>query len=127
MDFRMEEHSFVGELKHGELPITGDKEHGFGPGELLVSSVVGCSGGVLRAILDKKRVTYDDIKVKVDVTMNEETKVKKIGKISINFIFSGKDLDEKAIKDSVELTPKNCPMVQSVKDCIQVEETYEIT
>jgi putative redox protein len=98
----------------------------FGPTELLVSSVVGCSGGVLRNILEKKRVTYNDIKVKVDVTMNEEAKVKKIDKILINFIFSGKNLDEKTIKDSVELTPKYCPMVQSIKDSIQVEETYEI-
>jgi putative redox protein len=76
--------------------------------------------------LEKKRVTYDDIQIEVDVTMNEENKVKTIEKILINFILSGNDLDEKTIKDSVELTPKYCPMVQTVKDSIQVEETYEI-
>lgn len=125
MDFSLDEHRVIGELKYGELSITGNSEYGYGPSELLVSSVVGCSGGVLKNILEKKRVSYDDIKIKVNISKSEE-EVARITNIHIHFILEGNDLDEEKIKSSVELTPQHCPMVQSVKDSIEVKETFEL-
>jgi putative redox protein len=126
VNFKLDHHRVIAELKYGELPITGDSDHGYGPSELLVSSVAGCSGGVLRSILDKKRMDYDDIKITADVKTNNE-KANRIEQIHLHFIIKGKNLEEQKMDEAVELTKKHCPMVQSVKDSIQVEETFELT
>lgn len=126
MNFKFEEHSITGLLDYGNLPVTGNSEYGYSPSDLLVSSIVGCSGGVLRNILKKKRISYENLSMKVNVIKNEKTRVKTIEKIQIKFIFSGNQLNEKSIQDAVALTPKYCPMVQSVKGTIQVEGNFVI-
>ncbi|TLS35731.1 OsmC family protein [Pseudalkalibacillus caeni] len=124
MEYKMKDHGFSIDLEYGTLDICGDETYGFRPYQLLVSSVAVCSGGVLRQILDKKRMVYEDISIKADIKRNEE-EANRVEEIHLHFTIKG-NLDEKKVQKAMELTTKHCSMVQSVKDSIKVEETFEI-
>jgi putative redox protein len=125
VDFKMKEVGFTTNLDYGELHIAGDAEYGYRPYQLMVASIVVCSGGVLRTILQKKRIEIEDMTIKSDVIRNEQ-EANRIEKISIHFEIKGKDLDERKIKQSLELAKKHCSMFQSVKGSIDVTETFTL-
>ncbi|WP_216830258.1 OsmC family protein [Alkalihalobacterium elongatum] len=125
MEFIMKENGFKAEFEYGTLDISGNEEFGFRPYQLLVSSIAVCSGGVLRKVLEKKRVQYKDVKVSADVTRNPEG-AQEIQKIHMHFVITGSNLNEEKIEKSLVVTRKNCSMVQSVKDSIEITETFEI-
>ncbi|KRD92795.1 OsmC family protein [Priestia megaterium] len=125
MEFNMKkEAGFTTNFPYGELHIAGDEEYGFRPYQLMVSSIAVCSGGVLRKILEKKRIAFSDLRIQADVTRNDE-KVGRIEKIHLHYIITGEDLPLDKIEKSVELARKNCSMLQSVVDSIEVTETFE--
>ncbi|HEY4554762.1 MAG TPA: OsmC family protein [Bacillaceae bacterium] len=125
MNFSMKEGGFYTELPFGRLDISGNEEIGFRPYQLLVSSVAVCSGGVLRNILEKMRFEVSDIQIQAETERNPEA-ANRIEKISLHFVIKGKGLDKPKIEKAMHLTRKNCAMVQSVMDAIDVEETFEI-
>lgn len=125
MKYQMMEVGFKTNLKFGELHIAGDDEFGFRPYQLLVSSIVGCSGGVLRTILQKKRIEIEDMKVTTDVIRNDKN-ANIIEKIHIHYEMKGQNLDEKKIEHAIEIAKRNCPMVQAVKNNIEITETFSI-
>ncbi len=125
MKFSMKEGGFFTEVEYGRLDISGDETYGFRPYQLLVSSIAVCSGGVLRKILEKMRIEVQDISISADITRNEE-EANKVEKIDLLFTITGKGLQENKIEKAMELTRKNCSMVQSVIGSIEVNETFEI-
>lgn len=125
MEFKMKEVGFYTETANGRLNIAGNEEHGFRPFQLMVSSIAVCSGGVLRTILEKMRMTVEDITMNAEVERNKEI-ADRIEKISIHFKIKGQNLDKRKIEKAMELTKKNCSMVQSVIGSIEVIETFEI-
>lgn len=125
MEFKMKEVGFYTETMNGRLDVAGDENHGFRPFQLLVSSVAVCSGGVLRKILEKKRLSYEDIHIKAEVERNPEV-ADRIEKIHLHFIVKGLEIEENQMEKIMVLTRKNCSMVQSVIGSIEVEETFEI-
>lgn len=125
MEFKMKEVGFYTETANGRLNIAGNEEHGFRPFQLMVSSIAVCSGGVLRTILEKMRMTVEDITMNAEVERNKEI-ADRIEKISIHFKIKGQSLDDRKIEKAMELTKKNCSMVQSVIGSIEVIETFEI-
>ncbi|MFC0471181.1 OsmC family protein [Halalkalibacter kiskunsagensis] len=124
MEFIMKENSFVADLEFGQLEVSGNADFGFRPYQLLVSSIAVCSGGVLRKILDKKRVDYKDIRIKADVKRNEQG-ANEVTDIHLHFILSHVDASDEKIEKIMDLTRKNCPIYQSVKNSIQITETFE--
>lgn len=125
MEFNMKEGGFSASLPYGQLEVSGNEEFGFRPYQLMVSSIAVCSGGVLRKILEKQRVDFKDISIKADVKRNEE-EANRIEKVSLHFTITGDNLKEEKIQKAMELTRKNCSMVQSVIGSIEVEETFEL-
>ncbi|EDL62480.1 hypothetical protein BSG1_05539 [Bacillus sp. SG-1] len=125
VDFKMKEGGFITDLPYGQLEVSGNEEYGFRPYQLMVSSIAVCSGGVLRKILEKQRVNFKDISIKADVTRNVEM-ANRIEKVALHFTITGDGLKEEKIQKAMELTKKNCSMVQSVIGSIEVEETFEI-
>lgn len=125
MEFKMKENGFTTQLEYGELHVSGNEEHGFRPYQLLVSSVAVCSGGVLRKVLQKKRIELDDMKVSADVKRNEAG-ANEIQSIHLHFILTGHQLPHEKIEKALEVARKNCPIVQSVKDSIEITESFEI-
>jgi uncharacterized OsmC-like protein len=111
--------------KYGLLSVSKEASEGYKPVELLVSSIVGCSGGILSKVLEKKRITVNNIRIKTNVVRNEQES-NKVTKIDIHFIIEGVNISEEQIRKSLEVTVKNCGMIQTVKGCVQINESFEI-
>lgn len=125
LEFKMTEKGFETTVDYGTLHISGKEEYGFRPFQLLVSSIAVCSGGVLRKVLERMRMTFDDITVQAKVTRVED-EPKRISDIQLHFVIKGSELSEDKMEKALKVTRKNCSMVQSVKDSIHITESFEI-
>lgn len=125
MKLKMKEHGFVLPLEHGDLHVAPDEQHGFRPYQLMVASVAGCSASVLRKVLTKMRLDFTEIDVAVQVTRNEE-EANRIETLHLHFIIKGNELQTEKVERAVALARKNCAMLQSIKDSVQVTESIEL-
>ncbi|MDR7074617.1 OsmC family protein [Fictibacillus barbaricus] len=125
MNFKMKENGFETTFEYGTLQISGNEDYGFRPYQLLVSSVAVCSGGVLRKVLERMRLPFDDIQVSADVKRDEK-EANKVTHIHLHFTIAGKELTNEKVEKALVVTRKNCSMVQSVKDSIEITESFEI-
>jgi putative redox protein len=66
-----------------------------------------------------------DITISASVERNEE-EANRVTKIHLNFTVEGENLKLDQLEKSLEVSKKNCAMVQSVKDAINITETVEI-
>ena len=121
----MNEHGFQSSFEFGELNVSGQSDYGYRPFQLMISSIVGCSGGVLRNILEKMRLSYEDITIEADVTRNKEV-ANRIGKIHLIYTIDGEDIPQKKAEKAIELTRKNCAMIQSVVEGIEITEEVRL-
>jgi uncharacterized OsmC-like protein len=125
MEFKMKEVGFHTTTEYGELHVAGDEAYGYRPYQLMVASIAVCSGGVLRKILTKKRIHIEDMTISTSVERNK-AEADRIEKIHIHYLIKGENLNHEKIHQSIILASKNCPMAQSVKDSIVIEETFEL-
>ncbi|KAA0544916.1 OsmC family protein [Bacillus sp. BGMRC 2118] len=125
MRFEMKEVGFKTNVEYGELHVSGNEEYGFRPYQLMVASIAVCSGGVLRTILEKKKLHIDDIKIDTEVMRNPDM-ANRIEKILIHYTIKGMNLQADQIQKAIHLANKNCPMAQSVAGSIEIEETFEL-
>lgn len=126
MQFHMTEHGFDTETEFGTLHISSNEEKGFRPYQLMVASIAACGGGVMRKILDKMRMPADDIAIEVKEVVRSDDDASRIMKIHLHFTVIGSDITEEKMPRIMDLTEKNCSMLQSVVGCIDVVKTYEI-
>lgn len=126
MKFEMKENGFETTTSFGTLTISGNEEYGFRPYQLLVSSLAVCSGGVLRKVLEKMRMPAEDITIEVKEVVRNAEIADRLEKVHLHFIIEGSKIDETKMPRVFELTQKNCSMVQSVIQSMDVVETYEI-
>ncbi|MBI3592728.1 MAG: OsmC family protein [Nitrospirae bacterium] len=104
----------------------GGNNTGMRPMELLLIGLGGCSGMDVASILQKKKqqVTDIDINVKGEKT---DTYPKKFTEIGIEFIVSGKDLSEEAVKRAVELSmEKYCSVKATLEGTAKINFSYKI-
>ncbi|RDY71847.1 OsmC family peroxiredoxin, partial [Halobacillus trueperi] len=111
-------------FEYGQMNISGDETFGFRPYQLMVASIAGCSIGVFRKILDKQRTDYEDIKVTAEVERNPD-EANRIEKIYLHYVIKGYHLNQDKLLKNLDISQKNCSMVQSVQNSIEVEETLE--
>jgi len=126
LKFIMTEDGFEASLESGNIKISGNEERGFRPYQLLVSSLVGCSGLVLRKVCDKMRMPLESMEIEVREVIRNEKEANRLEKIHLHFKLKSTSLDESKMPRVMELTKKNCSMVQSVNASILIEESYEI-
>ena len=125
MEYVLGDQGFSIQLEYDELHISGDSKTGFRPYQLLVSSIAGCSGLVLKKILDKQRINVDDIRIRADVT-RAEGGANEVRKIHLVYHIKGKELNAAKIEKALALSRKYCPMIQSVAGSIEVTESFEL-
>ncbi|WKA55825.1 OsmC family protein [Planococcus shixiaomingii] len=125
MKFSMQKNGFSGSLPFGDLLVSSDENYGFRPYQLLVASLAVCSGGVMRKVLEKMRMPAETIEINVKEVTRIEEEANRVAKVHLHFVLRG-SIDEARMPKVMELTRKNCSMVQSVADSIEVVETYEI-
>lgn len=111
------------DLSHGELHI--GKEKGYTPFELLVASIAGCSAIVFRTILEKKRITYHEFTMETEVRRSEAL-AKPLESVHLHYKIKAEGITQKQLEKALELAMKNCTIVQSVKDSIEIIETIEL-
>lgn len=122
----MTESGFETNLEFGKLTISGDETKGFRPYQLLVSSLVGCSGGVLRKVLEKMRMPVEEMEIDVLEVVRNPEEASRLEKVHIHFKLKGSNLDATKMDRAMALTKKNCSMVRSVDQSMEVIETFEI-
>ena len=127
MKFHMTEHGFDTETEFGTLHISSNEEKGFRPYQLMVASIAACGGGVMRKVLDKMRMPADDIVVEVKEVVRSQDDASRLMKVHLHFTVIGSSIAEEKMPRVMELTEKNCSMLQSVMGCIEVVKTYEIS
>ncbi|MCG7345752.1 OsmC family protein [Sporosarcina sp. ACRSL] len=125
MKFEMTENGFETETSFGKLQISANDDCGFRPYQLLVSSLAVCSGGVLRKILERKRLPADHISIEVKEVYRNEEIANRVEKIHLHFLIKREKIEDVQMDKILELTKKNCSMHQSVIDSIEIIETYE--
>ncbi len=125
MEFYLNENGMKTDLDFGELVISGDEQLGFRPFQLMVSSIVGCSGMVLKRILEKQRIEFEIIRITADVKRDPDD-ANRIEQVKITFIIKGNNLSSEKLYKNLEIANKNCAMVRSVEDSIKIEKVIEI-
>lgn len=123
MNFTMTETGFTTLTKFGELHISSEAENGFRPFQLMLASLAGCSGEVMRTILQKKRISFSSIDIN---TRMEQSPRGRVTSIHLHFIVTGNQLDEKVMENVLRLTKRNCQMVQSVQAGIKITESITL-
>ncbi len=126
MKFEMTEHGFETETEFGTLTISSNEEKGFRPYQLMVSSIAACTGGVMRKILEKKRMPAESLTIEVKEVIRSNDDASRLEKIHYHITVRAEGLTEEKLPKIMELTDKNCSMYQSVANCIDVQKTVEI-
>ncbi|CQR47274.1 hypothetical protein BN1058_01582 [Paraliobacillus sp. PM-2] len=124
MEFQFKEAGVRVDLPYGVLDISGNEDYGYRPYQLMVASIAGCSASVFMKILEKQHVKIEDFVIQTDVTRNPD-EANKIEKIKLHYIIKGKNLSNEKLYKNLAIARKNCSMVRSVEDSIEIEESLE--
>lgn len=118
--------NFTGNADSGFELKLGAENEGFRPMELFAIGLIGCTGMDVISILQKKRQEITDFEVKVHLDRAEEhPKVFTAGKIE--YLVSGRNVDEAAVVRSIELSANRyCPAQAMFDKVFPIELTYSI-
>lgn len=101
-------------------PDSGGSNQGLSPKALMLSSLGGCTGLDLLSLLKKMRVEIEDFKVIVNGELTEEHP-KYYDKVSIDYYFTGTDLNEEKIKKAVSLSEERyCGVIKMFRAFAEV-------
>lgn len=104
----------------------GGQDSGMRPKALMLSSLAGCSGVDVVALLKKMRVVVDDFKIIVTGELTEEHP-KFYHKVKVVYVFNGLDLDEEKIHKAVNLSvDKYCGVMEMFRQFATVEIAISI-
>lgn len=125
MKFQIVNNGVQTELEYGQLNISSNETVGFRPFQLMIASIVSCSGMVFKNILDKQRIDVNELIIETEVKRNPD-EANRIEHIALNFIISGNNLDQKRLEKNLIIARKNCAMIRSVEESIHIEESIQI-
>ncbi len=104
----------------------GGSNAGIRPKELLLLSLIGCTGSDVASIMNKMREPYTGFEVTAEADMSEEhPKVYK----SIHIIYKvwGEGIKEANLQRAIELsTERYCAVTFMLKDSVKITHSYEI-
>ena len=101
-------------------PDSGGSNQGLSPKALMLSSLGGCTGLDLLSLLKKMRVEIEDFKVIVNGELTEEHP-KYYDKVSIDYYFTGADLNKEKIKKAVSLSEERyCGVIKMFRAFAEV-------
>ncbi|MCL0040880.1 OsmC family protein [Thermodesulfovibrionales bacterium] len=107
-------------------PVVGGKNTGMRPTELLLVGLGGCAGMDIISILQKEKQQVASLEINVKGQKAAEHP-KKITEMEIEFVITGKDLSEEAIKKAVELSmEKYCSVKATLEGVAKISFSYQI-
>lgn len=93
-------------------PEDGGNGEGYRPKALMLSSLAGCSGLDVTSLIKKMKLEVDDFTIEIDAELTEEHP-KIYHKVSVEYHFFGKNLDEAKLKKAVDLSvEKYCGVME---------------
>ena len=121
---------FVGESGSGHAIVidapgdTGGATSGMTPMEMLLVAIGGCSGMDVISVLKKKRLDVHDIDIKVHGEKAEDYPKKYTG-IELEFIVTGSNLPDDAVKKAIDLSmDKYCSVKATLEGSAKISYTY---
>ena len=99
----------------------GGTNTGLNPKALMLSSIGGCTGLDVSSLFKKMRVEVDDIKIIVNGELTDEHP-KYYNKVSIDYHFTGTDLNEAKINKAVDLSVERyCGVIEMFRQFAEVK------
>ena len=103
-----------------------DVRFGLSPKAMMLSAIAGCSGIDIVPLLDKMRVVIDDFKMVIEGELTDEHP-KYYHRVTIDYHFYGKDLNEKKIKKAVDLSvEKYCGVMEMFRRFAEIKTNIHI-
>ena len=97
-----------------------DERFGISPKAAMLSALASCSGLDVVSVLEKMKVTDYEFKMDVEGELTQEHP-KYFHKVKIDYHFTGKDLNQKKIKKSVDLSvEKYCGVMEMFRRFAEV-------
>jgi putative redox protein len=123
---------FVGESGSGHGIVldgresVGGRDTGPRPLELMLIGLAGCTAMDVKFILQRKRQQVTGVQVKAEAERADEHP-KVYTSIKLEYIVRGRDLSEKAVVDSIELSEqKYCSASAMLSRTADISYTYQI-
>ena len=126
----LEKEQFVGvdETMHAVVISSQNDENGTGmnPSSLLPVSLGGCTSYDVVNILRKKRQPLTGLEVRVSGEQDEGPPWR-FRKIHVHYIGRGRRLQEKAVRDAIQLSEEiYCSVSGTLRDVVEITCDYEI-
>ncbi|MEH7439481.1 OsmC family protein [Neobacillus drentensis] len=123
MKYIIENDHIIGNLGFNPITISPSENKGYRPFELFVSSLVGCSGTILRNILTKRKYPFQKLEMEVSAVRNPDH-ANRIEQLSFTaYVQSDESLNSQLADKLADLVVKNCGMIQSVIQSIEINFT----
>ncbi|MDR6124838.1 putative redox protein [Bacillus sp. SLBN-46] len=123
MKYIVENDYIIGNLGFDPITISPSENKGYRPFELFVSSLVGCSGTILRNILTKRKYAFQKLEIEVSAVRNPDH-ANRIEQLSFTaYVQSDEPLTSQLEEKISDLVVKNCGMIQSVIQSIDITFT----
>ena len=96
------------------------------PMQMLLASLAGCSGVDLVSILQKKRVNFNNLEVKVS-GVRAETYPKVYTDIHLTYLIWGEEIKPKDVEQAIQLSEdKYCSVTAMLKSTAKIHSEYQI-
>jgi putative redox protein len=103
-----------------------DTRFGLSPKAIMLSAIAGCSGIDIVPLLDKMRVVIDDFKMVIKGELTDEHP-KYYHRVTVDYHFYGKELNEKKIKKAVDLSvEKYCGVMEMFRRFSEIKTNIHI-
>jgi putative redox protein len=104
----------------------GGSDAGSRPKELLLIALGGCTGSDVITILQKKKVQISNFEMNISADVAEEHP-QVFTKINVEYVFHGKDIQEKDVERAVELSQtKYCSVTHMLKKAVEITHSFKI-
>jgi putative redox protein len=118
--------SFVGENANGGTVQMGPMDGSIGPMQLLLVGLAGCTGIDIVSILQKKKVTPTDFKVKVR-GKRAETFPMVYTDIEVEYLLWGENLKARDVEQAIKLSEqKYCSVSIMIRKTAKISSSYKI-
>jgi putative redox protein len=99
----------------------GGTNSGMAPKAMMLSSLAGCSGLDVVSVLDKMKASVEDFYMTVEGELTDEHP-KYYHTVTVEYHFTGKDLNESKIKKAVDLSvDKYCGVMEMFRQFAEVK------
>ena len=118
--------SFIGENAKGGTVQMGPTDGSIGPMQLILVGLAGCTGIDIVSILEKKKVTLSDFKVKVR-GKRAETFPMVYTDIEVEYLLWGENLKVRDVEQAIKLSEqKYCSVSIMISKTAKISSTYKI-